>query len=200
MPSRIYYTYYYKCIKIYKENLFENWKCNILKEIPNNVMATNFPYFSENMNFTIISNRIPLIQLVIRPQQHQRSARHYNRNSQNQVVSSQRFIPRRALMYVPGSDERKLNKIPQIKADCICLDCEDGVAFNAKELARKNIRKLLTFKTQEFFGSSEASVRVNSVQSNLCSLDLDSILSEPPTDYLLPSSIHLPKARCSKII
>merc|ERR1719361_1440294 len=96
-------------------------------------------------------------------------------------------------MYVPGSDERKLNKIPQIKADCICLDCEDGVAFTAKDLARKNIRKLLTSKTEEFFGSSEASVRVNSVQSNMCSLDLDSILSEPPTDYLLPSSIHLPK-------
>ena len=139
-----------------------------------------------------------MIQLVIRQQQQQQSARNYHRNSHNQVVPSQRFIPRRALMYVPGSDERKLNKIPQIKADCICLDCEDGVAFNAKDLARKNIRQLLTSKTQEFFGSSEPSVRVNSVQSNLCSLDLDSILSEPPTDYLLPSSIHLPKAHCSK--
>ena len=139
-----------------------------------------------------------MIQLVIRQQQQQQSARNYHRNSHNQVVPSQRFIPRRALMYVPGSDERKLNKIPQIKADCICLDCEDGVAFNAKDLARKNIRQLLTSKTEEFFGSSEPSVRVNSVQSNLCSLDLDSILSEPPTDYLLPSSIHLPKAHCSK--
>ena len=149
------------------------------------------------MNFSMLSNRIPM--KIIRQQQ-QRSARNYHRNSHNQVVPSQRFIPRRALMYVPGSDERKLNKIPQIKADCICLDCEDGVAFTAKDLARKNIRELLTSKTEEFFGSSEASVRVNSVQSNLCSLDLDSILSEPPTDYLLPSSIHLPKAHCSKII
>ena len=36
-------------------------------------------------------------------------------------------------MYVPGSDARKIGKIPTMKADCICLDCEDGVALNMKE-------------------------------------------------------------------
>ena len=51
-------------------------------------------------------------------------------------IVENRFIPRRALMYVPGSDLRKLNKIPEIKADCICLDCEDGVAYTAKDQAR----------------------------------------------------------------
>jgi hypothetical protein len=35
-------------------------------------------------------------------------------------------------MYVPGNDERKIGKIPQLGADCICLDCEDGVALNMK--------------------------------------------------------------------
>ena len=39
---------------------------------------------------------------------------------------------RRSLMYVPGNDERKIGKIPQLGADCICLDCEDGVALNMK--------------------------------------------------------------------
>ena len=34
------------------------------------------------------------------------------------------FTPRRALMYVPGSDARKLAKIPSLGADCVCLDCE----------------------------------------------------------------------------
>ena len=38
----------------------------------------------------------------------------YHNNIQ---TTENRFIPRRALMYVPGSDLRKLNKIPQIKAD-----------------------------------------------------------------------------------
>ena len=35
-------------------------------------------------------------------------------------------------MYVPGNDERKISKIPQLGADCICLDCEDGVALSMK--------------------------------------------------------------------
>ena len=56
--------------------------------------------------------------------------------------------PRRALMYVPGSDERKLSKITSIGADCICLDCEDGVAYTAKNQARSNIRELLSTKDQ----------------------------------------------------
>ena len=42
------------------------------------------------------------------------------------------YKPRRACMYIPGDNERKLAKIPQIKADCIILDCEDGVAVNRK--------------------------------------------------------------------
>ena len=36
-------------------------------------------------------------------------------------------------MYVPGSDDRKIEKIPKMIADCVCLDCEDGVALNKKE-------------------------------------------------------------------
>jgi len=35
-------------------------------------------------------------------------------------------------MYVPGNDERKISKIPHLGADCICLDCEDGVALTMK--------------------------------------------------------------------
>ena len=49
------------------------------------------------------------------------------------------FVPRRALMYVPGSDSRKIEKIPKLGADCICLDCEDGVAIGMKEQVRKQI-------------------------------------------------------------
>lgn len=41
-------------------------------------------------------------------------------------------IPRRALLYVPGDDKRKLRKALQVEADCIALDLEDGVAMNKK--------------------------------------------------------------------
>ena len=44
---------------------------------------------------------------------------------------------------MPGNDDRKIVKIPSLNADCVCLDCEDGVAAGeAKSLARRNIRKI----------------------------------------------------------
>ena len=40
------------------------------------------------------------------------------------------------MMYVPGSDERKIEKIPNLGADCVCIDCEDGVAYGMKDQVR----------------------------------------------------------------
>ena len=36
------------------------------------------------------------------------------------------------MMYIPGNDWKKINKIPSMKADSFILDCEDGVAMNRK--------------------------------------------------------------------
>ena len=78
-------------------------------------------------------------------------------------------------MYVPGNDERKIKKIPSLGADCVCLDCEDGVAVNMKDAARKGIRELLDTQRVDF-GVSECSVRVNSVDSGLCKNDVLEVL------------------------
>ena len=43
-----------------------------------------------------------------------------------------RYFPRRAVMYVPASDERKTNKVSSLKVDSIVFDIEDGVAVNQK--------------------------------------------------------------------
>ena len=101
---------------------------------------------------------------------------------------SRAYVPRRALMYVPGCDQRKMSKIPQIGADCICLDCEDGVAVNMKGAARRGIRELLDTQSLDF-GVSECSVRVNSVDSGLCKEDVLEVLGGAN----MPSAIHLPK-------
>ncbi|XP_015683481.1 citramalyl-CoA lyase, mitochondrial isoform X2 [Protobothrops mucrosquamatus] len=42
------------------------------------------------------------------------------------------YIPRRAVLYVPADDVRKIQKIPTLNVDCAVLDCEDGVALNRK--------------------------------------------------------------------
>ncbi len=45
---------------------------------------------------------------------------------------SLRYIPRRAVLYCPGNDERKLRKLASLNVDCAVLDCEDGVALSKK--------------------------------------------------------------------
>ena len=102
------------------------------------------------------------------------------------------YTPRRALMYVPANDEKKLGKIPKLGADCICLDIEDGVAVGSKPLARSNIRSILDKKKVVDFGRSELTVRLNSLQSGMCHTDLEAVFGGLDPDNL-PSAIHLPK-------
>ena len=102
------------------------------------------------------------------------------------------YTPRRALMYVPANDEKKLGKIPQLGADCVCLDIEDGVALSSKPQARQNIRKILGKEKEIDFGRSELTVRLNSLQSGLCHTDLEAVFGDlEPAN--VPSAIHLPK-------
>ena len=49
-----------------------------------------------------------------------------------QIEVTRKLVPRRALLYVPGDDQRKIDKTKSVQADCVVLDCEDGVAANKK--------------------------------------------------------------------
>ncbi|KAK3858470.1 hypothetical protein Pcinc_035334 [Petrolisthes cinctipes] len=117
-----------------------------------------------------------------------RSSAKYSTISSFQGSESRKYVPRRAVLYVPGSDERKLQKIPSLGADCIVLDCEDGVALSRKNEARSKIRHLLQSREIDFSGK-DCSVRVNSVESGLCEEDLREVLSASH----LPDTLHLPK-------
>ncbi|XP_066872805.1 citramalyl-CoA lyase, mitochondrial isoform X2 [Kogia breviceps] len=97
-----------------------------------------------------------------------------------------KYIPRRAVLYVPGNDEKKIKKIPSLNVDCAVLDCEDGVAVNKKDEARLRIVKTL----EDFdLGPTEKCVRINSVSSGLAEEDLQALLRS----RVLPSSLMLPK-------
>lgn len=123
-------------------------------------------------------------------------------------------LMRRALLYCPGSDQHKINKVMSISdtVDCIVLDCEDGVAINKKvrdimlflnsrlilillqnkqEEARVTIvdhlnRLYLANRNEQL---ERLSVRINSVQSGLAEQDLRTILS----GYVVPRTLLLPK-------
>uniref|UniRef100_A0A8C0TKK6 Citramalyl-CoA lyase, mitochondrial n=1 Tax=Canis lupus familiaris TaxID=9615 RepID=A0A8C0TKK6_CANLF len=124
--------------------------------------------------------------------------------------SNHRYVPRRAVLYVPGNDEKKIKKIPFLNVDCAVLDCEDGVAMNKKLVCQYllwtfiegsesasssnrylNDARLRIVETLEDFdlGPTETCVRVNSVSSGLAEEDLETLLQS----RVLPSSLMLPK-------
>ncbi|KAM9709357.1 citramalyl-CoA lyase, mitochondrial [Menidia menidia] len=100
--------------------------------------------------------------------------------------SSLRYVPRRAVLYCPGNDERKLKKLASLDVDCAVLDCEDGVAVTKKTEARETIPRMLA---ELDLGRTEKCVRVNSVSSGLAEADLEVILQ----GKVLPPAIMLPK-------
>lgn len=91
--------------------------------------------------------------------------------------------PRRTFLYTPGDDLKKIQKASSLEVDCICLDIEDGVAYNRKEAARETILFALTNLD---FGRSERLVRINPIGSGLESLDLFAILPGQPDGIVIP--------------
>ena len=90
---------------------------------------------------------------------------------------------RRALLYMPGDDWKKITKALTLSVDCICMDMEDGVAINRKAEARATIAKAL----QELdFGASEKLARVNAVGSGLEDNDIQAVLPYHPDGIVIP--------------
>ncbi|KAJ8027565.1 Citramalyl-CoA lyase, mitochondrial [Holothuria leucospilota] len=100
--------------------------------------------------------------------------------------------PRRAMLYVPGSDERKLQKISTQEVDCAVMDCEDGVAVNRKVDARRTVSSMLDKLSCPHV--RDLAVRVNSVSSGLAEEDLKEVFKA----NRLPDTIMLPK-ECKKV-
>ncbi|CDQ68508.1 unnamed protein product [Oncorhynchus mykiss] len=108
-------------------------------------------------------------------------------HSHHVAFTNLRYVPRRAVLYCPGNDERKLRKLASLRGlDCAVLDCEDGVALSKKTEARETIPRMLA---ELDLGRTEKCVRVNSVSSGLANADLQVILQAE----VLPPALMLPK-------
>ena len=90
---------------------------------------------------------------------------------------------RRALLYMPGDDRRKIEKSTTLGVDCICMDMEDGVAMSRKSEARAIIAQAMK---ELDFGESECCIRINSVGSGLESYDLVAALATNPDTIVVP--------------
>jgi citrate lyase beta subunit len=84
---------------------------------------------------------------------------------------------------MPGDDRHKIEKALSLGVDSICMDMEDGAAFNRKAEARATIAAAL----QELeFGRSERLARINSVGSGLEEDDIRAVLPHRPDGIVIP--------------
>jgi len=90
---------------------------------------------------------------------------------------------RRALLYMPGDDRRKIEKGTTLGVDCICMDMEDGTAINKKAEARAVISQAMK---ELDFGDSERCIRINSIGSGFEKDDLASTLAARPDTIVVP--------------
>lgn len=90
---------------------------------------------------------------------------------------------RRALLYMPGSDRRKIEKAATLDVDCICMDLEDGTALSKKAEARAVIAQAME---ELDFGNSERCIRINSIGSGFEKDDLASALAARPDSIVVP--------------
>jgi citrate lyase subunit beta / citryl-CoA lyase len=70
--------------------------------------------------------------------------------------------PRRSILYVPGSNERALEKAKTVAADGLIFDLEDAVAPAAKEGARRNALKAVEAGE---YGARELIIRINALET-----------------------------------
>ena len=85
-------------------------------------------------------------------------------------------MPRRAWLYVPGDQERKIVKAAGLDTDVVCLDLEDAVAPDRKEDARALVARMV----QELDFTGEVWVRVNPPDSPWGEEDITHVLTAAP--------------------
>src|SRR5574340_1741972 len=89
----------------------------------------------------------------------------------------------RSLIFVPGNNQRFLDKAKNLEADIVCFDLEDSVLLEEKKSARRLIKKALT-KRSEY--KSEVYVRTNSPISGMVYDDLNEILQKGIDGLVIP--------------
>ncbi|PYI18354.1 beta subunit of citrate lyase [Aspergillus japonicus CBS 114.51] len=97
---------------------------------------------------------------------------------------------RRALLYIPGSSQRFIDKSRTLTADCVAYDLEDSVTPHKKAEARSLVRRALDQPAPE--GIRERAVRINSVDSGLALSDLTEVLQSPNLTTIVIPKVNSP--------
>ena len=91
--------------------------------------------------------------------------------------------PRRSVLYLPGANERALEKAKTLPADALILDLEDAVAPESKVDARKRVCDAVSSGE---YGRREVAVRVNGFGTPWHADDLRAAAEAGPAAVLVP--------------
>ena len=91
--------------------------------------------------------------------------------------------PRRSVLYMPGANERALEKAQGIPADALILDLEDAVAPDAKGDARQRV---CDAATSGAYGQREIAIRANGIGTPWHEDDLLAIAAAGPDAVVVP--------------
>jgi len=89
----------------------------------------------------------------------------------------------RSVLYIPGANERALEKAAGLKADALILDLEDSVAPGAKVEARERVCRLVS---SSFYGDKPVAIRCNGLGTAWHEDDLRAAAAAAPGAVLIP--------------
>jgi citrate lyase subunit beta/citryl-CoA lyase len=98
-------------------------------------------------------------------------------------VSDAILRPRRSVLYMPGANERALEKAKSLPADALILDLEDAVAPDAKADARKRVAAAAASGE---YGYREVTIRVNGPGTAWHADDLRAAAEAGPDAVVVP--------------
>ncbi len=91
--------------------------------------------------------------------------------------------PRRSVLYMPGANERALEKAKGLAADALILDLEDAVAPNAKDEARERV---CTAASSGEYGRREIAIRANGIGTQWHDADVAAVAAAGPDAIVVP--------------
>lgn len=93
------------------------------------------------------------------------------------------ITPRRSVLYMPGANERALEKAKELPADALILDLEDAVAPGSKQEARERV---CAAAASGEYGDRAMIIRVNAVDTEWHDADLRAAAQAGPAAILVP--------------
>jgi len=93
------------------------------------------------------------------------------------------YRPRRSALYMPGANDKALEKAKTLPTDAIIFDTEDSVSPDMKAVARDKVAAAVASGE---YGSRELTIRVNSIQTEWFEADVRSAAAAGPAGVVVP--------------